>query len=283
MSKHPIDDLFTSQLSNHGVKPERASWDELQRRMNAKEARKTPFLRWYSAAASVAVVLLGSWWLWSGEGLHETASGTNQVAQQTPKKLVPSTPAKTVPPETDEAKPLAEPLVADQKTVVSREENRLVKHRPSGSTKPAENRASPPVTPSETPVLAEASPKEKSVKPDARMEEVAPKQSERTLVVQIAAAEIKSSEAVASAESGSSERFEADEEQPRKKRFRLGRVLRQINKLKAGERVEWEEIGVQPGTLMARASEKVQEGKEKISDSYENLRYNTFRKNSNNK
>lgn len=280
MSQHPIDDLFARQLRDHGVKPERASWEELQRKMNAKEDHKSPFIWWYASAASVALLLLASWWLWSGNENGNPGLEQARIAQQIPKK---TGPAKPQPDElkTDEptlVEKTEEPVIAFEKTAPTGKEIKAASNRQPGKTA-AETAQEPAII--ENPV-AQVLIKEMQ-KPQTLIEEVASKEPERTLVVKIATPEIKSTALVAAAEPETSEFNETDDNQPKRKRFRLGRVLRQLNKLKAGEPVEWDEVGVQPGTLLARASEKVHEGKEKLADSYENLRYNAFKKNPNNK
>jgi hypothetical protein len=281
MSQNPIDDLFSSQLRDHRVKPERASWEELQRRMNAKEERKTPFVWWYASAASVAVLLLASWWLWSGDETVKTDLTTNRMAQQTPKKFAPvQKPSLSKTDQPSATNDVEKPVIAfekpaDLQTNSQQEESHQVE-------KPA------PQAVQQLAVTEKSSvsiPLEEVRKPETMLAaEVAPKPAERTLVVQMAAPEIRPTALVAATESEKADFTERnDEEQPKKKRFRLGRVLRQFNKIKSGEPVEWEEVGVQPGALLARASERVQEEKEKISSSYENLRYNAFKKNPNNK
>ena len=281
MSQHPIDDLFSSQLKDHRVKPERASWEELQRRMNAKEERKSPFVWWYASAASVALVLLASWWLWLGNQTIKSGPATNRMAQQTPSKSAAGQkplPSKTdLPSASDEVE---KPVIAFEKPVVLRSNNQIKDNHQV--EKPAPQSAQELVL-NEKPSVS--IPQDEVRNPETLLAvEVAPKSAERTLVVQMAAPEIKPTALVAATESENAAITERnDEEQPKKKRFRLGRVLRQFNKIKSGEPVEWEEVGVQPGALLARASERVQEGKEKISSSYENLRYNAFKKNPNNK
>ncbi|MFC5410579.1 hypothetical protein ACFPMF_14745 [Larkinella bovis] len=270
MSKHPIDDLFARQLRDHAVKPQHASWEGLQRRMAANEQRQSPVVWWYAAAASVAVVLLGAWWLWSGGETDPVKAGTNPIAKHRPKKTAPQ----------GEATPSEEPVLAYKEPEVSGQNRAIPTHRVVIKTAPKPVDDLPSVV--EIPAAWVAP--EDLRQPEEPVAAIAiAKQPERTLVVQVAMPEVKPTEWVATTETASDELTETGEEQPKKKRFRLGRVLRQFNKLRAGERIEWEEMGVQPGALMAKATEKVQEGKEKISDSYENLRYNTFRKNSNNK
>ena len=51
----------------------------------------------------------------------------------------------------------------------------------------------------------------------------------------------------------------AEDEPLRKKPLRLGRIIRQLNLLKAGEPIEWQEVGIQPKVIMARAAEKNRE------------------------
>ncbi len=171
------------------------------------------------------------------------------------------------------------PVIAFEKPAVRRNNSPNEDSRPV--EKPAPSIAEELVVNEKPPLSI---PQEEVRKPEVLLAaEEAPKQAERTLVVQMAAPEIKPTALVVSTEPGNADFTGRNEDQPKKKRFRLGRVLRQFNKIKSGEPVEWEEVGVQPGALLARASERVQEGKEKISSSYENLRYNAFKKNPNNK
>ncbi|MGA0556148.1 hypothetical protein ACO2Q8_05825 [Larkinella sp. VNQ87] len=277
MSQHPIDDLFADKLRNHGLKPERASWDELQRRINAKAERRASIVWWYASVASVAVVLLASWWLWSGNNGDKTVQTGPAIARQTPPKPMPAQKESLSPAETD-ILPEQNKALAYQKPTTYRSGN----VSPQKISKPIQ-----PISDQPEELAAVEMPQkpvsEELAKPDTRFANVKTQEPERTLVVQIATPKLETKESVAVMESGTTSFDESEEEQPRKKRFRIGRVFRQITKLKAGEPVEWEEVGVKPVALFARASEKVQEGKEKLTESYENLRYNTFRKNANNK
>ena len=273
MSKHPIDDLFARQLRGHNVRPGRATWEELQRRMEVKETRQSSFVWWYASAASITVVLLASWWMWSGNEAGEKTIATNQVVRRITKKTVPEEIKPEQAQQSAELKPADEIIAYKRHVAVS-------KSTPIKDTR-QQILATEKAKPIETP-LSTVSPEVLPV-PEVRIAKVDTRESERTLVVQISTPEIQADKLVVTTEPSSSSLNETDDEKPRKKRFRIGRVLRQFSKLKAGEPVEWEEVGIQPGILMARASEKVHEGKEKLSDSYDNLRYNTFRKNSNNK
>ncbi|MFD1143852.1 hypothetical protein ACFQ4C_22190 [Larkinella insperata] len=274
MSNHPIDDLFANQLREHGLKPEKATWEELQRRMNAKETQRSSFVWWYASAASVSVVLLATWWIWSDNESDGKNSTSSPIAQQITKREQPNKVGVESGLRIADIEPAVEPKTAHKKPVDV--QDRVAKHPHQPGKKIEEL---PRTATSVLPVISE-----ELLTTEVRGVEERLREPERTLVVQVATPEIQADKSVATAdEPQSSSRIEISEEQPRKKRFRLGRVLRQFSKLKAGEPVEWEEVGIQPGVLMARASEKVQEGKEKISDSYDNLRQNTFRKNSSNK
>ena len=103
----------------------------------------------------------------------------------------------------------------------------------------------------------------------AKIESLPLKQPERTLVVQIAEPVLIA--AHIPIESVSERYPMTEEEQPRKKRFRVGRLLRQVSNLKVGRVIEWEDVRIQPRVFLARASEK-------IVNSYEDLRATTFKK-----
>ncbi len=66
---------------------------------------------------------------------------------------------------------------------------------------------------------------------------------------------------------------EANEERTQSKRFK--RILGQLKNVKQGERVDWEEVGVSPATLIARVDAKLRSGEEKISEKYQNLKERT--------
>ncbi|WP_128545587.1 hypothetical protein [Larkinella soli] len=280
MKRHPVDDLFASRLRDHSLKPERASWNELQRRMQGREKERRSFVWWYAAAAGIAVVLLAGWWVWSGLGTEVTGSQEKTVAQAPGRKPVPAiTEPAPAAPRLSEAEAKDGPVPAYRKPERAGETARNKgTDQPAPAVPSAAEAVAAAVVPDRTP--SQLSP-ENPVADQPVVAAVIDKQPEKTLVVQLpmptpAAAETE-------------ERMEAVheiaslEEQPRKKRIRLGRILRQFNNLKAGEPVEWEEVGVNPGTILAKASEKVHEGKDKISSSIDNLRYNTFKKNVDNK
>lgn len=263
MKKHPVDDLFARRLGDYRLDPKRATWDEFQKRQPERRIGRGV---WWYAAASVLLAVLAGWWGWHElSEAHQVHSERIAVARKAAGK-----------------KPVPLTMPAPKKSLKSQETEQLPlfaqKRSDSSFKKRQADATAPKATALAMVAVAEQSESpEPVVTPPTEQTEVAKVHpsppSERTLVVQL----------VEPTELASTELAEEQvvEESPKRKRVRLGRLVRQFTNLREGEPVDWQDTGLTPGTLLAKASDKVQEGKEKLSDSYQNLRSNGFRKSNN--
>ncbi|GAA4468577.1 hypothetical protein GCM10023189_54140 [Nibrella saemangeumensis] len=274
MQKHPIDDLFGRQLKQASLKPSADAWARLQERQGYK---KRPVAMWWYASAAACLLLVGltGWWLWQTNLDITLKAG---IAKQAGKVQ----PQITQPQPDDNAYPAAkeqanEPVIASVDKKAGKKTGGLA--QPSAdltsataeAVKPAEELAGKNTnsTEAEPVVVARAVPvQEKAVAPVVLSTE------EKTLIVQLAPPQEMSGKAYDEGDHQS----EGTEQSNKKKRTKMGRILRQLNNLREGEPIDWQEVGVQPGNLLAKASKTVDEGREKISDSYENIRSNAFKK-----
>jgi len=275
MKQHPVDDLFARRLEDHRLEPRRASWDEMQRRMNPEPERRLG-IAWYAVAAGIALALLAGWWVWRTNEAPGFSKQPELAVEPSPKAGSPERTSSPVPNGTT-TKAIKQAATADQAMAYAQAERKPAQVK--ATAKPAqlaeeqelELIAQQPAAPKEEPSVLKAEPKlEKAVASAAAS-------PERTLIVQIQEPVL-----VAQTAAPAPEQELAEEEQPRKKRVRLGRLVRQFNNLREGEPVDWSEAGLQPGALLAKAADKVQEGKEKITQSYESLRTQAFSKNAEN-
>jgi len=268
MKQHPIDDLFNRRLNDHRIKPEKASWEALQRRMQKEEQRKNPFVWWYAAAASVALLLIATY-VFEGSGEKVTRVAANKEAI---KKAPSSEPLPVSSPDSEQTNAGQQPIaVAEERPIAgtnqpSRADDRQLPVHPASPTLAINENVQINID---------------EVEPIKAVEPIATgQQREKTLIVQIAEPAIISGETVATSEQRSTP-ISSNVDKPARKPFRFGRLIRQINNLKAGEPIEWEEVGMQPKEVVAKAAERIQEEKEKVINSYENIRNNAFNGHSN--
>ncbi len=273
MEKHPIDRRFGQALRQHETAPRPEAWHRLERKLGREEPRRlVPFWA-YGVAASVALLLLaGLWWLRQPDA---TAEVRNQVAVQTKpiqpsgsKPLTPKAPASEK--ITDSTLPTAAPRLAQ------RTSSKPVKPLSAETqSAPRQPEAVPVVKPelkleapvqvaaTERPEPANVVEEPKATQPTAaQVTTPAPepaKLAPTTLVVTLKNTDFDE---------------KPTDEQPRK-RNRLGRILRQLGNAKNGDRVDWNEVGFNPNTLLARAEEKLERGTGKVNQTYQTVKDKT--------
>lgn len=255
MNRHPLDDFFARGLNDHSLPPQRANWAEMQKRMHRTQTRK-PVWGWYAVAASVAVVLMAGWLYWRSENTVQPAD--KLIAQSAePDRLKTNEPL---------GKPMAEIAVPTPAPGVIPVGGAAVKRQE------AMDEPSVPEKIDEV-IIAEAQPQPEASMLSAPMPDVPPQlmTSEKTAATPVERKLVVQFEPVIVAQQVESEPALIEEtgETTAKKRVRLGRLLRQMRK---GEQIDWQEAGLAPDNLLAKASRTVRQGKEKVLDSYENLR-----------
>jgi len=249
MKKHPIDDLFAQRLAGHSLTPTRASWEEMQRRMPQKASYRIGARRWYAVAAAVLLLLGTGWlrWYWPVQPANSVGA-VRAVPLNVPKPL-----------------PIPQKPEADDRRY-ARVEKKYRRTRPVSILEHAESnqksgQSSPPRADEALPAPeAVVPPLELAASPPPTLETGA----EKVLIVAI-------DEPLQEAEMAA-----AEAELPRKKRIRPGRLLRQLNNLRTGKPIDWEDAGMDRTTLVAKASQAVETGRERLTESYETFRSKTF-------
>lgn len=245
MKKHPVDDLFGKKLSTLERQPSSDTWARISANTNKPERKLFPGWVWYTAA-SVALALIAGYSLWENERPASSTELSHRISKTSPVKItdpdekavvavVPDTPAKKAegvdPTRLQRAKSTAVKIQEEhqEQAVFTREKITL-----------PENDNSVPVSVADTPAEVQVA----SVQPSA-IKEVQPmampevKSTNRTIVVNVTA--------------------ENDSlEQPKASRFT--RVFRQLKNVRAGEPVNWDEVGFNPRAVIARVDGKHKQG-----------------------
>lgn len=271
---HPLDRRFGRALRQHEQAPRPEAWKRLEARLGREETRRiVPFWA-YGVAASVALLLLaGVFWLRrpNGSGEPQPQLATNQkpaVEKPTPQPVKPEPAisekilAPVLPAEAPQVarRTATKPVVPASKT----ETPRTLREREAAPVAapelkveaPAQVAKAEPAQPSQSveapkttqPILAQVTPPAPTVEPS--------KAAPTTLVVTLV-------------------NGEADEKpgtDQLRKRNRLGRILRQLNNAKHGDRVDWNEVGINPPALLARAEEKIDRSTDKVTETYRTLK-----------
>lgn len=273
--QHPLDRRFGQALRRHEQAPRPEAWKRLEARMGREEdtRRIVPFWA-YGVAASVALLLLAGIW-WSrrpdGPGEPQPQLATTQKPAVEKSILPPVTPEPAV-----SAKTTAPALPAEAPQVAQRTAPKPAAPSPKAEApRPIQRpEAAPAVQPAlkvEAPVhVAKADPTQPSQPTEApnaappALAQVAPpapvvepaNAAPTTLVVTLANTEFD----------------EKPGAEPSPKRGRLGRILRQLSNAKHGDRVDWNEVGINPPALLARAEEKLDRSADKVNETYRTLK-----------
>ncbi|MEO6286431.1 MAG: hypothetical protein ABIN80_10185 [Dyadobacter sp.] len=263
MKKHPVDDLFKRRLTELEKKPSSDAWLKIQER--SKTQRRNVGWIWY-AAASVLIVLLGGYLVWRSDvnGLiqpdnnQEVVAKVNSKEQAAPirkiereenaqtqiavveieKKHIIS---KSIPAtnheksyRTEKAQPERIANTQKQIAVAALEKNEFA------DIDQSDHHKSPSITPNieEVKILPDEPAVSRVSKQDA--------EPTRTIIVAVEPS--------------------GDELDGKPKNSRLSRVFRQLKNARAGERVDWEEVGFNPKTLVAKVDDRLHGRDEKASE-----------------
>lgn len=278
MQKHPIDDLFGRKLQHASLKPSADAWNRLQERQGTQ---KRPFAVWWYSSVAACLLLLGLA-AWFGYQTSIDLPQTPALAK-VQRKLAPQIKYNVPAEKTDRAveRVSVEPnvIALDRK----KDKTHTTVTTPSESVPVMKESIEIAKAEPEIPKKAEGIANKESeliakgnLASDKDISPTRPSAEERTLIVQLAPPHEVSTQPISKAESQS----DITDQGPKKKRTKVGRILKQLNKLREGEPIDWHEVGVQPGNILAKATRTVDEGREKIADSYENIRSNAFKKNS---
>jgi hypothetical protein len=245
MKKHPVDDLFKSKLSPLERKPSSGAWERIEAKSVKKGHRNTPWV-WY-IAAGVALALGSGYivWLMQARELQtdvagvvvpaetqsnvqakqpENSANTEQREQpeiiQNVKPRIASAPKKENKPadQRTEGKPQIDLIVTDQGELAATQVNEP--ELPQFSAPERQSLPVPNVVATETSLPA------KSLDDNVS----------RVIVVSVTS-------------------VNDTLEKPKASRF--ARVFKQLKNARAGERVDWDEVGFHPKNVLARVDNKL--------------------------
>lgn len=281
MKKHPVDDLFKRKLEGLERTPSENAWLKIQEKQPAKS--RPAVWGWY-AAAGVAAAVMGGYLVWQNQ--QGVSPGDIQPQQ---------TVASAKPAPVDSAIYTVEKLNApvEQLTAAETEGNAEVDHsgkilKPAhkatgnGETQIAKAQdgktpnakapriQTPDIQPEpvqNTPIVAMA--EKPSVPMNAMQAEPIKSpvaQDVKTLPDEPAVSRVNKPEPeptrtiVVAVETGTNEA----EEKPRNTRF--ARVFRQLKNARAGEKVDWDEVGFNPKNLVARVDDRLRNKEDRSSE-----------------
>lgn len=248
MKKHPVDDLFRKRLTSLEKNPSEQAWKRIQEGQKTKSRRMAAWV-WY-AAASVVLTLIAGYSVWQGQ--HNISSGEPMnmagVENRIPEKTL-STESVSGATESKADGRLQVLVPAENSSIAKQEIPKSIPEKSTHAGLPVEKhkaeqnpyiriaKMQPLKTEDlkvEKPEIEQAVSVESTQKPVelAQREE---KQPDRTIIVEVE---------------------EPAHEKSEKSRSRLSRVFRQLKNVREAEPVDWDDVGFNPKSIMARADDR---------------------------
>lgn len=273
MEKPNIDKLFNERLQNYERKPRPEAWDKLQARLQQNETPIVP-LWWKVARAASVVFLLGTagYLVWETTTNPEVEGSSVTVVNSHPKAKEdkPTQPNKsTVLEKATKVENSVEESVAQTKPLLNNRtkqnaHNNTIKEHFDKLIEVTKNPQEPVLAQKETPQsLPKATNNTIVLVVEASSEQVAPKVTE-TIVLSMVEAPVNTG----------TERPGWVEEASNRKTSKLGKLWNQLKRAKNGEGVDWNELGVKPQKVLARADAKLENTRETIVESVKEIKNN---------
>jgi hypothetical protein len=270
MKKHPVDDLFKRKLEGLERTPSENAWLKIQEKQPVR--RRSVVWGWY-AAAGVAAAVMGGYLVWQNQQVvspggikPEQTIATTRPAQKD--SVVSPIENSNAPVEQlAAAKKTDKELVNDQKDLKPAANGSEVAGTQRATKYIAKTTVTDPEAIQDAPVVAI------SEKPSVPVNAIQPEpakipvaQNIKILPDEPAVSQVSKPEPeptrmiVVSVETGTNEA----EEKPRNSRF--SRVFRQLKNARAGEKVDWDEVGFNPKNLVARVDDRLRNKDERSSE-----------------
>jgi ribosomal protein L24E len=285
-TKKDMPDELVEKLREYERNPRPQAWTKLESRLKERENTKVLPLWWrYAAAASVMLMIGAGGWLLQNNKTNEInsqVSVSQNIKKYNPTNISPKTINKTTKNTVEiiQEKEVATIKFSPKSTIQGKEKNQnsAISH----SSSPVQKLLILPVEKEQNQVARTISEKldintiqpRMDYKPETKSEntivinlvestDVAqnPKIENETIVVNLLDLKEENSESVADASQESA-----------KKTSRLTKIWQQVVRAKKGENVDWNEVGFKPKKLLARADAKLDNTRESIANSLENIR-----------
>lgn len=276
MKKHPVDDLFKRKLSDVEKQPSAGAWARIQNEQINNGRRFAGWI-WYAAASIIIAIMTGYvvWQEWQKDSQNFTVEKTIAIAKKYNVQKVISSAEPLKHEDSSTIKVEAEIPVAAviknkimQKSVDSDELALVNKATLKADLKDKiEVRSTEieqlisksfEVSPINTPQSIASSVQldiEKEIAPQKALASIEEKQENRTIVVNVDEPESDSNE--------------------KHKSSRFTKVFRQLKNVRAGEPVDWKDMGFNPKTIVAKVDERIRDKEEVISEKYQNIKGRT--------
>ncbi|TDE12350.1 hypothetical protein [Dyadobacter psychrotolerans] len=265
MKKHPVDDLFKGKLADLERQPSDSAWKRIEAKQKKSERRLAGWI-WY-AAAGVAVVLLSGYLVWQQQQL----SGSDGIAVISGK--ADSLSNKVISPDSSKEGDLNVDQAVSGREISSIQKPSKVEERSDlpqriaiaqktqlPASKEVRQELVPPVDMPANEIAVN------NIKTDLEPEPVKTnisqpmvalnenKEENRTIVVKVEVPE---------------------EDNEKHKTSRFTKVFRQLKNARAGDPVDWKDVGFNPKTIVARVDETIRDKEENISEKYQNIKQRT--------
>jgi hypothetical protein len=263
MKKHPVDDLFKRRLTELDKKPSGDAWLKIQER--SKTQRRNVGWIWY-AAASVLIAMLGGYLAWKGGAYGLIQRGNNQkvVAKVSTKEQ--AQPAEQIEKGDNSQNQIA--VEENEKGHVTLKPTPTISHEKSYKTKKTHPES---VASTQNEIAVAVPEKRQAAGIDEQDHNESPSIAQKIEDVKIlpdepAVSRVSKQDAepiriiIAAVETSE------DELDHKPKNSRFSRVFRQLKNARAGERVDWEEVGFNPKTLVAKVDDRLHSRDEKASE-----------------
>lgn len=256
--KNNIDKIFNESLKSYELQPRKEAWEKLQARLEQKDSKVLPLWWKYASAASVALLLgMGGYWFVNNSSNENSTVATISKVKTQPivnsesevlnkTKTEESVIAETV-------SPVAGTHWDAQPSPHVRKQQQLENlNKPNFVADVHSNIQSSLLAPKELENQNKSIVALVTIKPKTQTEEntivlvlenTKPKVEEETIVLNFV---------------DTPKEVVAQNTEPEKKQSRVGKIWEQLKRAKNGENVNWNEVGVKPQKVLARADAKIE-------------------------
>jgi hypothetical protein len=267
MKKHPVDDLFKHRLADLEKKPSSDAWQKIQERSKTQRKAAVGWI-WY-AAASVIIATIVGYMVWendSNELMNSDKPGKTIAAAENKKPVIPEV-------ENDQQDSKDQIAILEKKKQTDSIKS-VVSPTGKEKSRKEENILFENISNIQNEQESVAVIEKKEINTSAEHIHEAPSIAAKIEEVKIlpdvsAVSQVKKQDTEPTRTIVVAVETNADEVDDKPKNSRFSRVFRQLKNARAGERVDWEEVGFNPKTLVAKVDDRLHNRDEKESEKYQ--------------